>query len=278
MEVERVGDTRSRKLDVRVVAATNRILEDDVKAGRFSAHLYYRLNVVFLTISSPAQSGGRDIPPLIEHFLSRFCQRNSKYIEAISREALEIMCRYSWPGNIRELENCIEKMVVMAPGRELTIDLLPMTLIASHPQQDLDQREGAASFEVRLKNFFQTETLGCLERGTNDLYAVMRNKWERYLFEAVLNACDNNKTRAATVLGITRNTLGSRLKELCDMKREWSVAIILKHRHDVQRLARFSAWLSAQDRDRLPPAESDHGFLKHLPNLPGHLEDGEHRY
>jgi len=222
MEVERVGDTRSRKLDVRVVAATNRVLEDEVKAGRFRADLYYRLNVVFLTIP-PLRNRVEDIPPLIEHFLSRFCQRNSKYIERISREALEIMCRYAWPGNIRELENCIEKMVVMAPGRELTIDLLPMTLIASNPQPEADERQGAASFEVRLKNFFQTETLACKERGTNDLYEVMRNKWERYLFEAVLNACDNNKTRAAGVLGITRNTLAARLKELCDMKREWSV-------------------------------------------------------
>jgi len=222
MEVERVGDTRSRKLDVRVVAATNRVLEDEVKAGRFRADLFYRLNVVFLTIP-PLRSRVEDIPHLIEHFLSRFCQRNSKYIESISREALEIMCRYTWPGNIRELENCIEKMVVMAPGRELTVDLLPMTLIAFNPQQEQEQRQGQSSFEARLKSYMQTETHACLERGSNDLYEVVRTKWERYLFEAVLNACDNNKSRAAVVLGLTRNTLSSRLKELCDVTREWTV-------------------------------------------------------
>ncbi len=222
MEIERVGDNRARKLDVRVVAATNRVLEDEVRAGRFRADLYYRLNVVYLHIP-PLRSRVEDIPHLVEHFLSRYCQRNTKYIEGIAREALEIMCRYPWPGNVRELENCIEKMVVMAPGRELTTDLLPMTLVAFDPHQEGDSQHGLASFEARLKSFMQTETHACLQRGTNDLYDVVRSKWERYLFEAVLNACTNNKSRAAQLLGITRNTLSTRLKELCDVKREWTV-------------------------------------------------------
>jgi transcriptional regulator with GAF, ATPase, and Fis domain len=222
MEVERVGDNRTRKLDVRVVAATNRVLEDEVRKGTFRADLYYRLNVVYLHIP-PLRNRVEDIPHLIEHFLSRFCQRNTKYIETIQREALEIMCRYPWPGNVRELENCIEKMVVMAPGKELTTDLLPMTLIAFDPHQEADKAHGLASFEARIKTFMQGETHACLQRGSNDLYDTVRDKWERYLFEAVLNACANNKSKAAQLLGITRNTLSTRLKDLCDVKREWTV-------------------------------------------------------
>lgn len=222
MEVERVGDNRTRKLDVRVVAATNRVLEDEVQKGTFRADLYYRLNVVYLHIP-PLRSRHEDIPHLVEHFLNRYCQRNVKFIDSISREVLEILTRYPWPGNVRELENCIEKIVVMAPGREITPDLLPMSVMAYDPHQESDKPHGMATFEARLKSYMQTETHICMERGANDLYEVVRNKWERYLFEAVLNACNNNKSRAALVLGVTRNTLNTRLKILCDVKREWSI-------------------------------------------------------
>ncbi len=222
MEVERVGDNRVRKLDVRVVAATNRVLEDEVQKGTFRADLYYRLNVVYLHIP-PLRQRPEDIPHLVEHFLNVYCARNCKYIDSISREVIEILTKYPWPGNVRELENCIEKLVVMVPGREVTPDLLPMSVMAYDPHQEADQAQGVASFEARLKSFMQTETHTCIERGGNDLYDSVRNKWERYLFEAVLNACSNNKSKAAQILGITRNTLNTRLKELCDVKREWTV-------------------------------------------------------
>nr|MBA2479950.1 sigma-54-dependent Fis family transcriptional regulator [Planctomycetota bacterium] len=222
MEIERVGDNRTRKLDVRVVAATNRVLEDEVRNGKFRADLYYRLNVVYLHIP-PLRNRVEDIPHLVEYFLSKYCQRNIKFIETISRETIEIMCRYPWPGNVRELENCIEKMVVMAPGRDLGVDLLPITVMAFDPHQEGDKKHGIASFEARLKSFMQAETHACLERGTNDLYEAVRAKWERYLFESVLEACGGNKSKAAIVLGITRNTLSTRLKDISDVKREWTV-------------------------------------------------------
>ncbi len=226
MEIERVGDTKTRKLDVRVVAATNRVLEKEVEKGTFRADLYYRLNVIYLHIP-PLRNRTEDIPHLVEHFLNRFCQRNVKFIESIAREVLEILARYPWPGNVRELENCIEKMVVMAPGKEITPDLLPMSVMAYDPHQDADQPTGkqtsAVSFETRISSYMQTETHACLERNGSDLYDVVRSKWERYLFEAVLNACNNNKSKAAQVLGITRNTLNTRLKELCNMKLQWTI-------------------------------------------------------
>jgi transcriptional regulator with GAF, ATPase, and Fis domain len=222
MEIERVGDNRVRKLDVRVVAATNRTLEDEVTHGAFRADLYYRLNVVYLHLP-PLRQRREDIPHLVEHFLGRFCQRHTRFIESVSREVLETLTRYPWPGNVRELENCIEKMVVMAPGKELTPDLLPMPVVAFDPHQATDQAQGLSSFAERVQTFMQTESHACLERGGHDLYAVVRGKWERYLFEAALAACGNNKTKAAQLLGITRNTLNARLQALSDVKREWTV-------------------------------------------------------
>jgi transcriptional regulator with GAF, ATPase, and Fis domain len=222
MEVERVGDTKTRKLDVRVVAATNRVLEKEVEKGSFRADLYYRLNVVYLHIP-PLRQRTEDIPHLVEYFLGIYCQRNVKFIDSISREVLEVLTRYPWPGNVRELENCMEKIVVMAPAKEITPDLLPMSVMAYDPHQETDKAAGLVSFEARLSTYMQSETHACLQRGGADLYDVVRSKWERYLFEAVLNACSNNKSKAAQMLGITRNTLNTRLKELCDVKRQWTV-------------------------------------------------------
>ena len=222
MEIERVGDTKTRKLDVRVVAATNKVLEKEVEKGVFRADLYYRLNVVYLHIP-PLRQRPEDIPHLVEHFLNIYCQRNVKFIDSISRDVLEVLTRYPWPGNVRELENCMEKIVVMAPAKEITPDLLPMSVMAYDPHQENDKAAGLVSFEARLSTYMQSETHSCLQRGGADLYDVVRSKWERYLFEAVLNACSNNKSRAAQILGITRNTLNTRLKELCDVKRQWTV-------------------------------------------------------
>ncbi len=248
MEVVRVGEHHARKLNVRVIAATNRNLEEDVKAGTFRSDLYYRLNVVYLYVP-PLRHRREDIPPLVEHFLSIYCQRNIKYIEHYSRDVIELMKAYPWPGNVRELENCVEKMVVMAPGRELTVDLLPMAIMAYNSETApassgqsarmiVAQTEGSTpnaepstvtsssgnDFEDQLKSYMKEATLSCSEDGKQDLYDIVRSKWERYLFEAVLEFCNNNKSKAAQLLGITRNTLNARLADLSTEKREWIVS------------------------------------------------------
>ena len=246
MEVVRVGEHKARKLDVRVIAATNRNLEYEVKEGNFRSDLYYRLNVVYLHIP-PLRHRSEDITPLVEHFLGIYCQRNCKYIEHYSREVIELMKIYPWPGNVRELENCVEKMVVMAPGRELTVDLLPLAIMAYNKDQappgdehqpayhiesssetagaetSQSHAPAASDFEQQVRDFMQHATLTCSQDGNNDLYNIVRSKWERYLFEAVLNHCKNNKSKAALLLGITRNTLNARLGDLSTEKREWVV-------------------------------------------------------
>jgi DNA-binding NtrC family response regulator len=130
---ERVGGTQTLKTDVRLIAATNRNLEEEVAKGRFREDLYYRLKVVTLTVP-PLRERKEDLPLLIDHFIRRFSEREGKPIERMDRRAFELMMTYRWPGNVRELENCIEGMIVMASGSILTEDDVPEYI--RHPQND----------------------------------------------------------------------------------------------------------------------------------------------
>ena len=126
-EFEPVGSSRTIKVDVRIIAATNRNLADEVKAGRFRADLYYRLNVLPLH-NPPLRARRTDIPQLAMFFLSRYARRFGRQFDGIAQDTIELMLNYDWPGNIRELQNMIERVVVLSNGPTLTIDrslLLP---------------------------------------------------------------------------------------------------------------------------------------------------------
>jgi DNA-binding NtrC family response regulator len=121
----RVGGTQPMEADFRVIAATNRNLEDAIREGRFREDLYYRLNVVAFTMP-PLRQRKQDIPLLAEHFLHRYVQETHRPIERISREALDEMMLYDWPGNVRELENAIERAVVVGKTRQILPSDLPI--------------------------------------------------------------------------------------------------------------------------------------------------------
>src|SRR6185295_17432232 len=114
-EFERVGGTRTVKTDIRVIAASNRNLEEAVKSGRFREDLYYRLNVVRLQMP-PLRERREDIPALAEHFVQKYCAETGKKIAGIAPEAMAQLCAHGWPGNVRELENAIERAVVLGGG------------------------------------------------------------------------------------------------------------------------------------------------------------------
>ncbi len=134
-EFERVGGTKTVKVDVRLIAATNRDLEQLVADGVFRADLYYRLQVIQVFLPS-LRERREDIPPLAEHFIQKFNKENAKEVKFLSPEALELVMKYDWPGNIRELENAIERCVVLAdPTSDLiTPDLLPFAIQAATEQ------------------------------------------------------------------------------------------------------------------------------------------------
>jgi DNA-binding NtrC family response regulator len=131
-EFERVGGTQTVKVDVRLVAATNRDLTVEVKAGRFREDLFYRLNVVAVTLPPMRRRKG-DIPALVSHFVEKYAANYGKEVKGLAPGTLNAMLAYDWPGNVRELENAVERAVVLCKGRELTADDLPPTLQGPRP-------------------------------------------------------------------------------------------------------------------------------------------------
>lgn len=180
---ERIGGTETIVTDARVVAATNRDLRAMVERGEFREDLFYRLNVVSLEIP-PLRERRDDIPLLVKHYLDLFTKENGKDI-GITEAAMASLCAYSWPGNIRELRNCVERMVVLCRGKMIDIDNVPV-----------DIREGVTPGIVKT----------VLAQPSCDLECN-----EKILIERALNECRGNRTKAAEKLGISRRTLHRKL-------------------------------------------------------------------
>ncbi|SUX71541.1 two-component system response regulator [Citrobacter braakii] len=179
-EVQRVGSNQTIAVDVRLIAATHRDLAEEVNAGHFRQDLYYRLNVI--TIEMPALCQRReDIPLLAEHFLQRFATRNRKAVKGFTPQAMDLLIHYDWPGNIRELENAIERSVVLLTGEYISERELPMAIAATP---------------------IKTEYSGEIQ----PLVDV-----EKEVILAALEKTGGNKTEAARQLGITRKTLLAKL-------------------------------------------------------------------
>ncbi|MEN6450300.1 MAG: sigma-54 dependent transcriptional regulator [Thermoguttaceae bacterium] len=206
-EFERVGDTQTIRVNTRVIAASNRDLLEEAEAGRFREDLYYRLNVVTIWLP-PLRERREDIPSLVGHFLGLYSQENFREPPRIEPAAMRALLDYSWPGNVRELQNYIERAVVLAPGDEITTDLLPETLLGGKPR-----RIGRASDPETLAADLVRQGIERAGPQSEDLYAAVVNRVERELFAQVLAACEGVQIKAAERLGISRNTLHKKLKE-----------------------------------------------------------------
>ena len=191
-EIQRVGSPRPIPVDVRIVAAANSDLGEAVRRGGFRSDLYFRLNVVPVHLP-PLRDRAGDIPLLAEHFLGRFTRRFRKRVKGFSPKAMEVLCRYGWPGNIRELENMVERLVVLAAPEELiTVKELPPELF--------DRSEEGESPET--------------ETGVRWTLKEARESFERRYILRILDETDGNQSRAAQILGIHRNTIMAKLDEL----------------------------------------------------------------
>ena len=126
-EFERVGDTNTKKVDTRIVAATNRDLLDEIDAGRFREDLYYRLNVVPIYLP-PLRERREDIEPLVEFFLKRYGEQNRREMRKVHPDAMRLLRDHDWPGNVRELQNYVERAVILGTGSELLVEHLPPQL------------------------------------------------------------------------------------------------------------------------------------------------------
>ncbi|EFP5599160.1 sigma-54-dependent response regulator transcription factor ZraR [Escherichia coli] len=179
-EVQRVGSNQTISVDVRLIAATHRDLAAEVNAGRFRQDLYYRLNVVAIEVPSLRQRR-EDIPLLANHFLQRFAERNRKAVKGFTPQAMDLLIHYDWPGNIRELENAVERAVVLLTGEYISERELPLA-IASTPIPLVQSQDIQPLVEV-----------------------------EKEVILAALEKTGGNKTEAARQLGITRKTLLAKL-------------------------------------------------------------------
>ncbi len=190
-EIQRVGSPRTVPVDVRIVAATNSDLAEAVRRGLFRSDLYFRLNVVPIALPSLRERPG-DIPLLAEHFLGRFTRSFRKRVPGFSPKAMDVLCRYPWPGNIRELENMVERLLVLAPGDQMiTLRELPAELFD----------RGAVVTPVA-------------DRGERWTLKEARESFERRYILRILEDTGGKQSRAAQILGIHRNTLMAKLDEL----------------------------------------------------------------
>lgn len=204
-EFERIGGVKTIKVDVRVIAATNRNLLEDIDAGRFREDLYYRLNVVPIELP-PLRDRKDDIPLLVNAFLDKYNKRLSKDLGGIRPDAGELLCRYDWPGNIRELENVIERGILFSEGTELSIDDLPEQI------RQLATKSSVITQSLFSKEPVETENIG--QRSMKDIVRTATDELERTLIIKALGETNGNVTRAAHLLQISRKGLQNKMKEL----------------------------------------------------------------
>ncbi|UCG13104.1 MAG: sigma-54-dependent Fis family transcriptional regulator [Deltaproteobacteria bacterium] len=188
-EIQRVGSDETVQVDVRILAATNRDLQEDVSAGGFREDLYYRLNVVTLRVP-PLRERVDDIPMLAQHFLEKYSERNRKRVKGFTPLTMDMLLKYDWPGNVRELENAVERAIILVPGDYVTEAELPLSIIQSYRLK--------AEPKVPPQEFAHHASLEDIER-----HAIL----------TTLEAAGGNKSETARRLGITRKTLHKKLQK-----------------------------------------------------------------
>ena len=211
-EFERVGDTQTISVDTRVIAASNRDLMNEVRAGNFREDVYWRLNVIPVEIP-PLRDRREDIPQLLTFFLQQYNEVNDRYVVHIQPAVIEALQQYTWPGNVRELQNYVERAVVLASGDEFTTDLLPPSVLSNQPEPLSVDGEAAEDLAALS---FRTVQQGLRELADKEgnLHSEIVDRIERELIQQVLAACGGTRTKAAIQLGINRNTLHKKIKDL----------------------------------------------------------------
>ncbi len=187
-EFERIGGTKSIKVDVRIIAATNEDVKLSVQEGRFREDLFYRLNVVTIDLP-PLRERREDIPLLVEHFIRKHSLRHEKAVKSISDEAMRALMSYNWPGNVRELENAIERAVILSESETIGLEDLPAWIVGEWERSDKTEQEGIfIPFGMKIEDV------------------------ERKLILETLRKVGGDKTKAARILGISRRTIYRKLQ------------------------------------------------------------------
>ena len=188
-EIQKIGSNKTISIDVRIVAATNRNLEEMIKGQEFREDLYYRLNVIQINIP-PLRERKEDIPVLIDHFIDKFNKQNNAGIQGLDKKALDRLMKYDYPGNIRELENIIERAVILARNNIITSETIPAQFETTREISLLDPLNLSDGYDKKVKAF------------------------EKEMIQEALKQTNGNKSAAARLLNITERHLRSRLERL----------------------------------------------------------------
>ena len=218
-EIDRLGGNKPIKVNIRFITATHRNLEETIKEGKFREDLYYRLNIIPIAIP-PLRDRKSDIPLLVQHFLKKCNATQGQEAKVISGETMHMLTNYSWPGNIRELGNFIERMVVLSVGNNITPKDLPEKVLGEVPQENLPTIEKPRSelspTEMLQNGLRQSFFIGLPEGGINLKNAV--EEFERGLITEALDRTNWVKNKAAGLLELNRTTLVEKIKKM-DLKR-----------------------------------------------------------
>jgi DNA-binding NtrC family response regulator len=210
-EFERVGDNNTKKVDTRIIAATNRDLLEEIEADRFREDLYYRLNVVPIYLP-PLRERRDDIEPLVLFFLNRYGEQNRRVMRRVHSDAMRLLREHDWPGNVRELQNYVERAVILGTGLELSVEHLPPQLRGQPLPRPTRPRAGGTDLTALCAELVR-QGISTAGPVANDLYDRIVRQVERELIYQVLQSCDRVQIKAASRLGINRNTLHKKLSE-----------------------------------------------------------------
>jgi len=216
-EVSRIGGTQNIPVDVRIVAATNQDLVEKVRQKEFREDLYYRLNVVPITLV-PLRERKEDVPDLVHYFLERTCTELSIPPKRLSDDALAVLSSHNWPGNVREMENTIKRAVILSNDPLLTAaDFESMTPARGEKPTGIQETSLEALVDTKLRSCFTN--IEKLDKG--DIHAMVLEQVERPLLRFILEKTRWNQVKAADILGINRNTLRKKIHELgIELKRD----------------------------------------------------------
>ncbi|HEY4745163.1 MAG TPA: sigma-54 dependent transcriptional regulator, partial [Desulfuromonadaceae bacterium] len=216
-EITRTGGNQSIAVDVRIVAATNQDLVEKVRQKEFREDLYYRLNVVPITLV-PLRERKEDVPDLVHYFLERTCTELSIPPKRLSDDALAVLSSHNWPGNVREMENTIKRAVILSNDPLLTAaDFESMTPARGEKPTGIQETSLEALVDTKLRSCFTN--IEKLDKG--DIHAMVLEQVERPLLRFILEKTRWNQVKAADILGINRNTLRKKIHELgIELKRD----------------------------------------------------------
>ena len=207
-EIERLGGTRTLKVDVRVIAATNQELGEMVKRGQFREDLYYRFRRIALHLP-PLRERQEDISLLVTHFLKLIQEEFGKPIRGISEEGMKLLQDYAWPGNVRELENCLRSAAALSRADVILPDDLPSEIRIGSEMSPTD----GSQLEISLKSILQDTTREAIAQGKQGLYEDVVAVLDKALIELVLDEFSGNHSKTAELLGMSRTTLLKKIKQ-----------------------------------------------------------------